>query len=118
MVFGLRQLDRLCIGFGKRRHVPLTLELDATKATTRPRPHLTQLSLEAFDLKTPVTPLLSLNADTLVTLNLINTDPGVSDVFDAVSLPNLKKLRMTAGISPALHHGSSLTEMVRSPSPF
>jgi hypothetical protein len=42
----------------------------------------------------------------------------VSDVFDAVSLLNLKKLRMTAGIAPALHHGSSLIEMVRSPSPF
>ena len=125
MVFGLRQLDRLCIGFGKRRFDPLRLDLDATKATTRPKTHLKQLSLEGLDLNTPVSQLLSLNTDTLVTLNLVNTGHGLLGVFDPITLPNLKNLRMTAGINPrmglfdaALDVGPPWIEMVRSPSPF
>lgn len=121
MVFGLRRLDRLCIAFEKPRFVPLTFDLDAMKATTRPKTHLKQLSLEGFGLKTPVAQLLSLNSDTLVTLNLANTGHGLMGIFDPITLPNLKKLRITAGsvlsFNP-LRSGPPWIEMVRSPAPF
>ncbi|KAH6844995.1 hypothetical protein B0I37DRAFT_173400 [Chaetomium sp. MPI-CAGE-AT-0009] len=111
MLFGLPQLDRLCIGFGDRRTHPLKVDLNVKRATPRTKTRLTQLSLESFDLEMPVAQLIAFSTDTLTALNLANTGPRVPAVFEPLCLPNLKKLRITATPDPALHPGSALIEL-------
>ncbi|KAK3301379.1 uncharacterized protein B0H64DRAFT_383357 [Chaetomium fimeti] len=112
IVFGLPQLDRLCIGFEYSPSRPLTVDLGGSKRTTpRTKTRLTQLSLESFDLEKPVAQLITLNVDTLTALNLVNTGPGVSALFEPFCLPNLKKLRITGGSSPAFHPLAAFLQM-------
>ncbi len=92
---GLRQLDRLCLNFGrsdnerlsfKYPEVPLDLPLS--------RGRLTQLSTIAIDIQAPVKQIIDLNLETLQVLDLINPGPGVDTSFRSIVLPCLKKLRI------------------------
>lgn len=102
IVYGLPHLRRLYLDAGVRRLRPDMVDLSTggVFGGVLPAPaRLTQLSLVSFNVEKPVMQLIKLNSGTLEVLDVVNAGPGLSSLFGDVSLPNLKKLRLTEGQS-------------------
>lgn len=92
IVYGLPQLKRLCLGSQRRypAEQPFGFGIEG-----RAGANLTQLSLVSFSNHVVVGQILKLSCDTLEVLDLIDTFSRASDIIGCLSLPRLKKLRLT-----------------------